>query len=64
MSVLARLLNARRCWDFIRELSGDDAYERYLEHLKQQHPDLTPLERKDFFKLEQQRKWEGVTRCC
>jgi uncharacterized short protein YbdD (DUF466 family) len=64
MSTLARLLNARRCWDFIRELSGDDAYERYLQHLAAEHPEQTPVDRKTFFQHEQQRKWEGVNRCC
>jgi uncharacterized short protein YbdD (DUF466 family) len=51
-------------WRIMRELSGDDAYERYLQHSAGKHPHLTPLSRKAFFKQEQTRKWNGVRRCC
>jgi uncharacterized short protein YbdD (DUF466 family) len=50
----------------LRELSGDDAYERYLAHRREcaaleAH---TPLSRAEFFAAEQRRKWDGVRRCC
>ncbi|RJQ48400.1 MAG: DUF466 domain-containing protein [Gammaproteobacteria bacterium] len=48
----------------IRHLSGDDAYERYLAHHAQTHHDEIPLNRREFFKQEQERKWSGVRRCC
>jgi uncharacterized short protein YbdD (DUF466 family) len=48
----------------IRQLSGDDAYERYLAHQTHAHPDAPPLSRAEFFKQEQERKWNGVRRCC
>lgn len=48
----------------IRQLSGDDAYERYLEHHSQAHPGAPPLSPRSFFKQEQERKWKGVRRCC
>ncbi len=51
-------------WRIARELSGDDAYERYLRHCARQHPHLIPLSRKTFFMEEQARKWNGVKRCC
>ena len=59
----------------IRQLSGEDAYERYLisfaEHQKLhahemshlQHADK-PLTRKAFFKQWQDGKWTGIKRCC
>ena len=53
-----------RLWRFIRRLSGDDAYERYLAHHAAAHPEEPPLSRKAFFKQEQERKWAGVRRCC
>jgi len=59
--MLARL---RKAWRFIRSLATDDAYERYLEHHHQEHPDAPPLERRAFYLHEQQRKWTGVQRCC
>ena len=49
---------------FLRQLSGDDAYERYLAHHAQAHPDARSLSRREFFKQEQERKWNGVRRCC
>ncbi|MES2606122.1 MAG: YbdD/YjiX family protein [Pseudomonadota bacterium] len=51
-------------WSVLRELSGDDAYERYLQHHSVTHPDEQPLDRATFFKTEQRRKWDGVRRCC
>lgn len=55
-----------RSWAALREMSGDDAYERYLAHLDEcpaphGHP---PLTRAAFFAAEQRRKWDGVRRCC
>jgi uncharacterized short protein YbdD (DUF466 family) len=51
-------------WSVVRELTGDDAYERYLAHHVAKHPEQAPLSRSVFFKTEQRRKWEGVRRCC
>lgn len=51
-------------WRLLRELSGDDAYERYLQHLASAHPDEKPLCRRAFFQQQQQQKWQGVKRCC
>lgn len=53
-----------RAWNFIRRLSGDDAYERYLARHAQAHPGEAPLSRKEYFRREQDRKWSGVRRCC
>jgi uncharacterized short protein YbdD (DUF466 family) len=57
---------AKRCWALLREVSGDDAYERYLAHCRRHHSGeaTAPLDRAAFFKEEQRRKWEGVRRCC
>jgi uncharacterized short protein YbdD (DUF466 family) len=53
-----------KLWNAIRRLSGDDAYERYLRHLAQHHPEQTPLSREAFFKEWQDNKWKDVKRCC
>jgi uncharacterized short protein YbdD (DUF466 family) len=47
-------------------MTGDDAYERYLDHWRARHAGRSgaPLDRAAFFKEEQRRKWEGVRRCC
>lgn len=55
----------RFAWRALRNISGDDAYERYLEHLKRRHPESKPLSRRSFFLSEQQRRWNGgPNRCC
>ncbi len=56
----------QRLWNIVRRLSGDDAYERYLEHWREHHADEggQALSRRAFFKAEQERKWNGVRRCC
>ena len=54
----------RAIWDFVRALSCDDAYETYLHHHSQAHPDRAPLTRRDFYLREQQHKWGGISRCC
>jgi uncharacterized short protein YbdD (DUF466 family) len=59
-----RLNWPRLLWQRIRELSGDDGYERYLAHQAVAHPDSTPLSRAAWFAREQQQKWTGVKRCC
>ncbi len=53
-------------WRLLRQLSGDDAYERYLEHWQRHHATEgeVPLDRQAFFKAEQERKWNGIKRCC
>lgn len=56
----------RRLWATLRELTGDDAYERYVQHWLTHHAGRgsAPLDRAAFCREEQRRKWEGVRRCC
>ncbi|MBI3902106.1 MAG: YbdD/YjiX family protein [Nitrosomonadales bacterium] len=54
----------RRCWKLVRELSGDDAYERYLLHHAACHAEAEPLSRAKYFRQREQAKWEGIRRCC
>lgn len=54
----------KRGWKAVRELSGDNGYERYLEHHAVAHPDTSPLSREAWFANRQQHKWAGVKRCC
>lgn len=53
-------------WQAIRRLSGDDAYDQYLQHFAELHADegKAPLSRQEFFKQWQDKKWSGVNRCC
>jgi len=57
-------------WQNIRRLSGDDAYEQYLQHYLQHQAENAelehepPLSREAFFKQWQDKKWKGIKRCC
>jgi uncharacterized short protein YbdD (DUF466 family) len=55
---------ARAAWRYLRAVSGDDAYERYLEHHAAHHSGEPVMPRKAFFSDHQRRKWAGVSRCC
>jgi uncharacterized short protein YbdD (DUF466 family) len=53
-------------WRGIRQLSGDDAYERYLHHYAKYHQNTaeTRLTKAEFFKRWQDGLWDGIKRCC
>ena len=57
-------------WLLIRQLSGDDAYERYLKNYARYHQTNRDnncheaLCKADFFKKWQDEKWDGIKRCC
>lgn len=55
----------REAWGFLRRVTGDDAYERYLGHWQAHHAHRGPsLDRKAFHAAELQRRWSGIKRCC
>jgi uncharacterized short protein YbdD (DUF466 family) len=51
-------------WRFLREASGDDAYERYLQHTSLVHPDRQAMSRSEYFRFCQDQKWNRISRCC
>ncbi len=56
----------KQIWSSLRQLSGDDAYERYLKHYADHHAESNepPLTKAAFFKAWQDKKWTGIKRCC
>ena len=48
---------------WLRGVSGDDAYERYLTHHARAH-EGPALSRPAFYREREERKWSGITRCC
>ena len=64
------LQSLNNLWRRVRQLSGDDAYERYLQHYAAHHQASEtgqvepPLSKQAFFKDWQDKKWTGVKRCC
>ncbi|MFZ0693984.1 MAG: CstA-like transporter-associated (seleno)protein [Alphaproteobacteria bacterium] len=64
---LFRRLRAIARW--LRAVTGDDAYERYLEHWQRHRPiedgtNERPLGRREFFRRRENERWNGVRRCC
>jgi uncharacterized short protein YbdD (DUF466 family) len=61
-------IRARRllwiAWRFLRRASGDDAYERYLQHMALKHPDREAMSRSQYFRSSQDQKWNKISRCC
>ena len=53
----------QRAWRLLRALSGDDAYERYLEHMRAHQPQAKVMSRREYYRyLAQQRGKQD--RCC
>jgi uncharacterized short protein YbdD (DUF466 family) len=56
-------------WQKLREggalMVGVPDYERYLAHMRQTHPDFTPLSREDFFRNRMAARYggRGVSKC-
>jgi uncharacterized short protein YbdD (DUF466 family) len=51
-------------WQWLRRLSGDDAYDQYLAHQLEAHADRQPMTRAEFYVIRENGKWSGVSRCC
>jgi uncharacterized short protein YbdD (DUF466 family) len=50
---------------YLREVSGETAYERYVEHVRRAHPDALVLSRRDFERWRQdEREANPRARCC
>ena len=54
----------KQIWRYLRQVSGDDAYERYLVHHRQAHPGEAPMTQEQYFRKRQDEKWSKVSRCC
>ena len=50
---------------FFHLLVGMPSYDKYLEHMRDFHPDIEPKTRAQFFKDAQDSRYNGKTnRCC
>ena len=55
---------ARTAWTLLRQASGDDAYERYREHMLRAHPGSSVMSRSAYYRFRMEQKWNRLTRCC
>lgn len=51
-------------WQNFKSLIGEDAYDKYLEHQRNSHPETKTLTRKEFYKQDTDSKWNSIRRCC
>jgi uncharacterized short protein YbdD (DUF466 family) len=50
---------------YLREVSGESAYDRYVEHVRREHPDEPVMSRRDFERRRQDlRESRPQNRCC
>jgi uncharacterized short protein YbdD (DUF466 family) len=54
----------RYAWAFLRQVSGDDAYERYLDHMARCHAEEPVMTRAQYFAFRLDEKWQRISRCC
>ena len=57
-------VDLKQIWNYLRHVTGDDAYERYLAHHRQAHPGEPPMTQRQYFRKRQDEKWSKVSRCC
>jgi uncharacterized short protein YbdD (DUF466 family) len=48
----------------VRQVAGMPDYEAYLEHVRADHPGMTPISEREFFERYVRARIGGVTRCC
>ena len=50
---------------YLREVSGESAYDRYVEHVRREHPDALVMSRRDFERWRQDDRNDNPrARCC
>ena len=54
----------RLLWEYVRTVTGDNAYEHYLADHAVTHRAAAPLSRREFFARVTHQKWSGINRCC
>jgi uncharacterized short protein YbdD (DUF466 family) len=58
-------LALRGLWAYLREVSGESAYDGYVAHVRRAHPDAPVLSRRDFERRRMaERDSHPGSRCC
>lgn len=71
MNLKSQISNLKSMWWWLRQVTGDTAYERYLENLTRLKPsggscdsESSVLSREEFYLDMLRRRYTGVSRCC
>ena len=51
-------------WEYLKELSGENAYDRYLTVHMATHPDKSPMSRGEFYRQRQDAKYSNPGSRC
>lgn len=51
-------------WAYLKEISGENAYDHYLARHEVTHPDVSPLTRADFYRKRQDDKFSTAGSRC
>ena len=51
-------------WRYVRQVTGDDAYEPNVAHNQTTHAGDDTHTRRAYFKKRQDEKWSKISRCC
>ena len=54
----------RAIWDYLREISGENAYDRYLLVHAATHPEKPPMSRGEFYRNRQDEKYNNPGSRC
>ncbi len=48
----------------LRGVTGDDAYEKYVAHMRVSEPQQQLMSEKEFFRAQMEQKWSCINGCC
>jgi len=54
----------RAIWDYLKEISGENAYDRYLAVHAATHSDRSPLSRGEVYRARQDEKYNNLGSRC
>jgi uncharacterized short protein YbdD (DUF466 family) len=54
----------RAIWEYLKEISGENAYDRYLQAHLATHPDKPPMSRAEFYRHRQDEKYSNPGSRC
>jgi uncharacterized short protein YbdD (DUF466 family) len=54
----------KRAWSWLRQVTGDAAYDNYLRHAVRSTEGQQSLSRAEFYQESLRRRYSTVSRCC
>ena len=54
----------RHLWEYLKEISGENAYDRYLAVHTASHPQKSPMQRGEFYRSRQDEKYADLGSRC